>query len=104
MVQAATGKSYEGQLRERVSAPLGLTRTSLPRGTALPAPLIHGYAVAPPQPPIDVTHLFAAGWAWASGGVASTPRDANAFIRGYARHHHQPRSPPGTVHVPARQL
>jgi CubicO group peptidase (beta-lactamase class C family) len=68
MVQAATGKSYESQLRERVFAPLGLARTSLPRGTALPAPFVHGYAVALPQPPVDVTHAFAAGWAWASGG------------------------------------
>jgi D-alanyl-D-alanine carboxypeptidase len=85
MVQAATGKSYERQLRARVFAPLGLKHTSLPRGTALPAPFVHGYAVAPPQPPDDVTHAFAAGWAWASGGVVSTPRDANAFIRAYAR-------------------
>ena len=84
MVQAATGKTYESQLRERVFEPLGLTRTSLPRGTAMPPPLIHGYDIAPPQPPFDVTHLIAAGWAWASGGVVSTPRDANAFIRGYA--------------------
>ena len=46
---------------------------------------MHGYKAAPPQPPVDVTHEFAAGWAWASGGVVSTPRDANAFIRAYAR-------------------
>jgi D-alanyl-D-alanine carboxypeptidase len=84
MVQAATGKSYESQLRERVLDPLGLAHTSLPRGAAIPAPFVHGYAVAPPRPPVDVTHEFAAGWAWASGGVVSTPRDANAFIRAYA--------------------
>ena len=85
MVQAGTGKSYESQLRKRVFAPLGLAHTSLPRGAALPAPVMHGYAVDPPRPPADVTHLFAAGWAWAAGGVVSTPRDASAFIRGYAR-------------------
>jgi D-alanyl-D-alanine carboxypeptidase len=85
MVQAATGKTYESQLRSRVLAPLGLKRTSLPRGIALPAPFVHGYRVGPPQPPVDVTHEFAAGWAWASGGVVSTPRDTNAFIRAYAR-------------------
>jgi D-alanyl-D-alanine carboxypeptidase len=85
MVQAATGKTYPSQLRRRVFAPLGLKDTSLPRGTALPAPFVHGYKVAPPQPPVDETHEFAAGWAWASGGVVSTPRDANAFIRAYAR-------------------
>ena len=85
MVQAATRKSYESQLRRRVLAPLGLAHTSLPRGTALPFPFVHGYDVAPPQPPFDVTNELAAGWAWASGGVVSTPRDANAFIRAYVR-------------------
>ena len=32
MVQAATGKSYEAELAERVYGPLGLRRTSLPSG------------------------------------------------------------------------
>jgi D-alanyl-D-alanine carboxypeptidase len=27
--------------------------------------------------------LIAAGWAWASGGIVSTPADLNDFIRGY---------------------
>jgi D-alanyl-D-alanine carboxypeptidase len=85
MVQAATGKTYGSQLRQRVFAPLGLTRTNLERGTALPPPLIHGYVVAPPQPPTDVTHAFAGGWGWASAAVVSTPRETNAFIRAYAR-------------------
>jgi D-alanyl-D-alanine carboxypeptidase len=85
MVEAATGKSYESELRQRVFVPLGLRRTSLPRGAGLPAPIVHGYDVAPPQLPVDVSHLFAAGWSWASGGIVSTPRDANAFIRAYVR-------------------
>jgi D-alanyl-D-alanine carboxypeptidase len=51
MVQAATGETYPGELRARVLAPLGLARTSLPRGTALPAPFVHGYMAAPPHPP-----------------------------------------------------
>ena len=85
MAAAATGKSYVRELRQRVFGPLRLHHTSLPRGAALPAPYIHGYDVAPPQPPTDVSHLFAAGWAWASGGIVSTPRDANTFIRAYVR-------------------
>ena len=28
--------------------------------------------------------MFAAGWTWISGGVVSTPSDANSFVRGYA--------------------
>jgi D-alanyl-D-alanine carboxypeptidase len=85
MVEAATGRSYESELGERVFGPLGLRRTSLPRGAAVPAPLIRGYDVDPPKSPEDVTELIAAGWSWASGGIISTPDDANAFIRAYAR-------------------
>ena len=80
MVEAATGTSYEDQLRERVYRPLGLKKTSLPRGTNLRKPFIHGYSQDPPE---DVSKDFAAGWSWASGGIVSTPADLNAFIRGY---------------------
>lgn len=85
MVEASAGKSYESELHERVFVPLGLEHTSLPRGAGVPAPVMHGYDVAPPQTPEDVTHLFAAGWTWASGGIVSTPFDANTFIRAYVR-------------------
>jgi D-alanyl-D-alanine carboxypeptidase len=84
MVEAATGMSYEDQLRQRVYRPLGLKKTSLPRGPNLRKPFIHGYSNDPSQqPPEDVSEDFAAGWAWASGGIVSTPADLNAFIRGY---------------------
>jgi D-alanyl-D-alanine carboxypeptidase len=84
MVEAATGKSYEDQLRERVYKPLGLRKTSLPRGPNLREPFIHGYSNDPAQdPPEDVSEDLAAGWAWASGGIVSTPADLNDFIRGY---------------------
>ncbi|MBV8462642.1 MAG: beta-lactamase family protein [Acidimicrobiales bacterium] len=85
MVQAATGRSYEDELAQRVLTPLGLDQTSLPRGVDVPAPVAPGYGLDPPRPPTDVTDAFAAGWSWASGGVVATPLDANAFIRGYAR-------------------
>jgi D-alanyl-D-alanine carboxypeptidase len=84
MVEEATGKTYEQQLREQVYKPLGLKNTSLPRGTDLRKPFIHGYDNDPSeQPPEDVSKLVAAGWAWASGGIVSTPADLNTFIRGY---------------------
>jgi D-alanyl-D-alanine carboxypeptidase len=82
MVEEATGKSYEQQLRKQVYKPLGLKNTSLPRGTDLKKPFIHGYDTSE-QPPEDVSELVAAGWAWASGGIVSTPADLNTFIRGY---------------------
>ena len=84
MVEAATGKSYERQLREQVYGPLGLTKTSLPSGPNLREPYIHGYDNDPSeQPPEDYSETIAAGWAWASGGIVSTPSDLNDFIRGY---------------------
>ena len=85
MVEDATGKSYEDQLKKRVYRPLGLSRTSLPVGPELTKPFIHGYDIPEDssEEPEDVSELAAAGWAWASGGIVSTPADLNAFIRGY---------------------
>ena len=84
MVEAATGMSYEDQLRERVYRPLGLKKTTLPRGPNLRKPFIHGYDNDPSQErPEDLSEVVAAGWAWASGGIVSTPADLNDFIRGY---------------------
>jgi D-alanyl-D-alanine carboxypeptidase len=82
MVEAATGMSYEEQLRKLVYKPLGLRKTTLPRGPNLRKPFIHGYDTSQ-QPPEDVSELVAAGWSWASGGIVSTPADLNAFIRAY---------------------
>jgi D-alanyl-D-alanine carboxypeptidase len=84
MAQAVTHRNYAQLLRSRVYRPLGLRRTSLPRGAALPAPYLHGYQPDPPGPPEDVSTLLSAAYAWASGGIVSTPADLNRFIRGYA--------------------
>ncbi len=81
MVQNVTGRSYESVLATNVFGPLGLTRTSLPRDSAMVFPVLRGYDITPPLE--DVTNQIAAGWSWASGGVVSTPRDALAFVRGY---------------------
>lgn len=82
MVEDATGDAYEDQLKRRVYRPLGLKSTSLPVGPELQRPYIHGYDLSE-EPSEDVSELIAAGWAWASGGVVSTPADLNAFVRGY---------------------
>jgi len=83
MVAAVDGGSYEQALATHVYAPLDLTGTSLPSGAELPPPFTHGYQPDPPNAPEDVSEVIAAGWSWASGGVVSTPQDANRFVRGY---------------------
>ena len=81
MVEAATGRTYEEELQDRVLGPLGLARTSLPAGATLPAPFVHGYDAVDDE---DLSELFAAGWTWASGGIVASPADANRFVRAYA--------------------
>jgi D-alanyl-D-alanine carboxypeptidase len=84
MIEAATGRSYERALHRQVAAPFGLFDTTLPSDAELPRPFVHGYQRDDMGVPEDVSELFAAGWAWASGGVVSTPEDASEFVRRYA--------------------
>ena len=84
MVEAVTGDSYAGRLRGLVTSPLGLGRTALGPAASLTRPFIHGYDTDPPGRPEDVSDLFDfGGWAWASGGIVSTPGNLGRFIRGY---------------------
>jgi D-alanyl-D-alanine carboxypeptidase len=83
MAAAAGGTSYENVLESKVLVPLGLTRTTLPSDSTIPAPFLHGYDLEPASPPEDVSSLFAAGWTWAAGAVVATPSDTSAFIRAY---------------------
>ncbi|GGM14557.1 hypothetical protein GCM10011594_38280 [Nakamurella endophytica] len=83
MIERVTGQPYAQALSTWVLRPLGLAHTSLPSAIELPAPYIHGYDWAPPAPLEDVTGGLAPGWAWASGGVVSTPADLTTFVRAY---------------------
>ena len=83
MAAKVTGHRYERVLRDEVLRPLGLRETSLPSGVEMPTPYIRGYYFDDQGAPVDVSELFAAGYAWASGGIVSTPLEQNRFIRGY---------------------
>jgi D-alanyl-D-alanine carboxypeptidase len=83
MIEAATGRSYERALHRLVAVPFGLFDTTLPSDPQLPRPFVHGYNRDETGMPEDVSKDIAAGWAWASGGVVSTPGDANEFVRRY---------------------
>jgi D-alanyl-D-alanine carboxypeptidase len=85
MAEEVTGRSYGRLLREIVYEPLRLRQTSFPISTPLPTPFIHGYVVEPGVAPVDVSTLLNPSGAWASGAIVSTPKDLNAFIRGYLR-------------------
>ncbi len=87
MAEAATHRSYDQLLASQVYKPLGLTHTSLPRGPMMPVPYLHGYELNRSAPPDDVSTIASAAYAWASGGLVSTPTDLNSFIRAYAGAH-----------------
>ncbi|MEX0171179.1 serine hydrolase domain-containing protein [Streptomyces sp. LMG1-1-1.1] len=87
MAEAATGRPYERLLDRLVYRPLDLRQTSLPQGYRLPRPYLHGYDVTPPEPPVDVSELFGVSGIWASGGIVSTPKDLNAFVRAWVGGH-----------------
>jgi len=83
MAQAATGLSYHRLLELLVFGPLDIHETALPTGFRLPAPSMRGYNIVAGQPPEDVSEALSASFAWASGGMRSTPLDQTRFIRGY---------------------
>ncbi len=83
MVEAAAETSYEQVLQDFVYEPLGMDATSLPSGIAVPTPTIFGYETFGEDSLQNATEVLAAGWLWAAGGILSTPRDANRFVRGY---------------------
>jgi D-alanyl-D-alanine carboxypeptidase len=83
MARVAAGRSYRTLLRGLVYRPAGLGQTSLPAGSRLPRPYLHGYALQPGHPAEDVSEAFSASAAWAAGGIVSTPADTNPFVRAY---------------------
>lgn len=83
IAERVSGKSYATLLREIVFRPLKLKATSFPSRPALPKPFIHGYIAQPGSQPQDVSTILSPSGAWASGAIVSTPKDLNAFIRGY---------------------
>ena len=86
IVEAATGHSYEQELRSRVFEPLGLRSTVLPDGPAMPDPHAEGYQYPPESDGAgeldDVTTAIDPAAAWASGALVSTPSDLSRFFGG----------------------
>lgn len=84
MTGAVTGLAYPAVLKRTVFDPLDLGRTSLTAGGLLPSPVLHGYGVEPGEAPADVSEVIDfGGFAWASGGIVSTPDNLNRFVRAY---------------------
>ena len=84
MAEAVTGRPYAELLQELVYSPLRLKQTSLPSVVEMPRPFVHGYDIAPPAPPDDISEALNPSLFWAAGGMVSTQTELNRFIRAYA--------------------
>jgi D-alanyl-D-alanine carboxypeptidase len=79
LVERVTGHDLSGEIARRISRPLGLRDTYLPRrgDDELPAPHAVGYAPIGGEL-VDFSD-FDATIAWAAGGLVSTPADLDRF-------------------------
>lgn len=80
LIEHITGNALRDELHDRIVAPLELKQTSIPEGTAMPAPYLHGYWIDGGLS-VDVTEQDNSLWNGA-GGVVSTVSDVNTFMRG----------------------
>jgi len=78
IIEKATGKSYEENLRTRIFEPLGLKHTYLLTGQPKPGTLPHAYFT----PPFDyTTDEWNASQGGAAGAVVSTPEEFATFLK-----------------------
>ncbi|MFZ0384058.1 MAG: serine hydrolase domain-containing protein, partial [Solirubrobacteraceae bacterium] len=86
ILKRATHRDYITQIADDELHPLRLHHTVLPHDTTqMPRPDLHGYALRPGRPPLDVT-AFNASWGSSSGGMIATAGDlaqyAHALLGG----------------------
>ncbi|MDA2804480.1 serine hydrolase domain-containing protein [Nocardiopsis suaedae] len=84
VIEKVTGNPYREEVQARILDPLGLTETSIPTGTGVPAPSMHGYAWvsdgAGGHTAEDVTSFDTSRW-YGTAQVVSTVSDINTYWR-----------------------
>jgi D-alanyl-D-alanine carboxypeptidase len=78
IIEQATGKSYEENLRERIFEPLGLEQTYLQTGQPEAGALPQAYYHSPFE---YTTGEWNASQGWSAGAVVSTPEEFAAFLK-----------------------
>jgi D-alanyl-D-alanine carboxypeptidase len=80
-----TGQPIEALVQERILSPLGMTQTSFPTTSEMPAPFAHGYFMGQPGDALrDVTRSNPE-IPWASGAMISTLADLGIWAEALAR-------------------
>ncbi|MFC0528798.1 serine hydrolase domain-containing protein [Phytohabitans kaempferiae] len=82
IIERITGKRWATVVRERITGPLGMTRTYSPGDVpTLPRPHAKGYQQFEPGGPLVDTTLLNMSMGWAAGDLVTTPTDLARFWR-----------------------
>jgi D-alanyl-D-alanine carboxypeptidase len=79
VIEAATGSTYDAELRSRILDPVGMVHTFLGDVETPAIDVVHGY-VSIEGELVDTTE-WNVQWTWAAGGLVSTTSDMALFIR-----------------------
>jgi D-alanyl-D-alanine carboxypeptidase len=82
LIEQITGDSLANVMRDRITAPLGMTATTFETGSQTPGLLAHGYLVGMGEP-LDVSGISASS-IFGCGNLVSTPSDINKFYAALA--------------------
>ncbi|WP_329384110.1 serine hydrolase domain-containing protein [Streptomyces sp. NBC_01716] len=86
IIEKATGKSWDREVRDRIVRPLGLTQTYVPGDDpTLKGPYTHAYQQFPGSTGWTDTSLVNMSWATAAGQLISGERDLDRFLTALQR-------------------
>ncbi|WP_422746815.1 serine hydrolase domain-containing protein [Mycobacterium sp. WMMD1722] len=75
VVETVTGQRLGDFIHDRITAPLGMTRTAFPTGNDFPQPHAQGYTVQTLDGMQAVATEWNPSWGWAAGAMTSTLED-----------------------------
>jgi D-alanyl-D-alanine carboxypeptidase len=84
IVQKIEADTLANVVRRRITAPLGMSASSMPIGSEIESPYAHGYMLGLGDEPVDVTAISASSM-FGNGNLVATARDAALFYGALAR-------------------
>lgn len=84
LIEKLSQDSLANVVRQRITAPAGMTTSSMPTDSELEAPFARGYLLGLAPDPVDVTGISASS-VFGNGNLVATARDAALFYGALAR-------------------
>lgn len=84
IIEKIEGDSLANVVRRRITAPLGMSTSSMPTDSNLEPPYAHGYMLGLGDEPVDVTRISASS-VFGNGNLVASARDVAVFFGALAR-------------------